>query len=524
MTRFSRYAATAVLPFLLLAGAAPSPAGGAGITLRGKHVLIGIVDTGIDYRNADFRNPGGSTRIKYLWDQSQNGNPPAGYSYGYQCDSHAMDAGTCPERDTDGHGTHVAGVAAGNARSGGAQAAPGMAPQADLIIVKSDFDDGRVIDAWKYMVAKAKQLGEPIVINNSFGGENGPHDGTGAEARAIDALSGPGVIFVVAAGNDGHQGLHTQGTVAQGKTATVAINARGTLPEMTFSVFYPPGDDLTATLSGPHSMVLGPVNAGTYLVAHPAGNRKMEVRVDTQPPDAAHHAVVVDVSTAGSGNGMLGTWRLTLTGKRVMGSATYNAWLLTGGDGAQTFAHAVETDTLTEPADAAAAVTVGDYATRTRWTDLKGRTHGACDYTPCANGILHKGEIAFHSSVGPTADGRHKPDIAAPGVLVAATKSEDVPICKEKSSDAANCVDPVFVTRDRKHLIDTGTSAAAPYVAGLIARMLQANRSLDPKAIKAILRATARHDRFTGTAAWTPTFGAGKVNPGRAIQRLLSAR
>jgi hypothetical protein len=374
------------------------------------------------------------------------------------------------------------------------------------------------------MVAKAKQLGEPIVINNSFGDQNGPHDGTEPEARAINALSGPGVIFVVAAGNDGHQGMHTQGTVTQGKTATVTVNAPATLPELTFSVFYPASDQLTATLINAHAgEKFGPVAPGSRLDTHPSGDSTIEVTVDAHPPDAAHQSVVVDVYSLASGTHVSGTWRLELAGMHVTGTGTYNAWISTGGDGTQTFAHPTETDTLSEPADAAAVITVGDYATRTRWTDMKGRSHSACDYTPCASGVLHKGAIAYHSSLGPTADGRHKPDIAAPGVLVASSLSGDVPICTGKASDPDNCMPPVFVTPDRKHVIDTGTSAAAPFVAGLIAQMLQAAPSLSPQAARSILRATARHDRFTGKASWTPSFGAGKVDPRRALQRLLSA-
>ena len=107
-----------------------NPVRQAPFSLRGKGVLIGIVDSGIDYNLWDFRNPDGTTRIRCLWDQSITGNPPAGYASGTEYTreqiNEALSAETLqeryrivPSRDFSGHGTAVAGIAAGNGRQRG---------------------------------------------------------------------------------------------------------------------------------------------------------------------------------------------------------------------------------------------------------------------------------------------------------------------------------------------------------------------------------------------------------------------
>jgi subtilisin family serine protease len=511
-------AAIAVSP--LLPGTTAGASSNTRLPLQGRHVLVGIVDSGIDYSNMDFKNPDGTTRIKYIWDQTQDGRPPAGYNFGYECNAPSINSGQCPERDTDGHATYVAGIAAGNGRSGGAQALPGLAPKADLIVVKSDLEDDHVMAAWTYMVTKAKQLREPIVINNSFGDQNGPHDGSEPEARRIDALSGAGVVFVSAAGNNGNQGLHTDGRVGQGKKATITVAAHGTSQELAFALFYSSKDAFVATLSSVHTgEMFGPIDVGARLDAHLALDAETHVTLDARPRDATHNTVVVDLYTTASGRSITGTWKLSLAGKQVVDGGQYNAWLLSSTDGIQTFVKPHESDTISQPADARSAITVSDYATHTQWIDRNGRRHRACDYMPCAGGVLHSGDVAFNSSVGPTADGRRKPDIAAPGVVIASSLSSNVPICRHTSTDPENCIDPVFITRDGKHLVDSGTSSASPYIAGVVALMLQAKPSLGPKAVDTILRATADHDRFTGRAVWTSTFGAGKVDAIAAVRR-----
>ena len=157
------------------------------LSLRGKGTLIGIVDSGIDYENAEFRNEDGTTRIVSLWDQSVNGRPPAGYSAGTEYTREQIDAALATEdkevrrqmvktSDVSGHGTAVAGIAAGNGRGSEGRRFRGAAPEAELIIVKmgAPREGGfprttELMRGVDYIVRKAVELRRPVAINISFG-------------------------------------------------------------------------------------------------------------------------------------------------------------------------------------------------------------------------------------------------------------------------------------------------------------------------------------------------------------------
>ena len=485
-----------------------------GTHLEGNGVLVGIVDSGIDYRNPDFMNPDGSTRIQYIWDQTQSGNAPDGYSFGYECDATAIDHGTCPEVDTDGHGTHVAGIAAGNGRSSVPAREIGVAPRADIISVKSEMTTSKIIAAWEYLVTRARSLHEPIVINNSFGSIISPHDGSSPLALAADRLSGPGVIFVAAAGNDGNQGLHTDGALAQSDYVSVPFTGGGA-SQLQFGFFYPADDTVQVSFSNADAgHATEPVDLGHQVDTTLTSGESVSLVSDTW--NSAYHFVAGQVS-APDGRALQGQYDLLVKATHIASPARYDVWL--NSDATAAFGRPDESDTVDEPADSRHMIAVANYATRTDWVDRNNQSHSVCDGFPCARGTLAVGDIASFSSVGPTADGREKPDIAAPGTMIVSSLSRDAAICASASD--TNCLSPKLVTADGKNMIATGTSMSAPHVAGVVALMLQANPHLTYDTVSSILRGTARHDQFTGTAAWTPAFGAGKVDAYAATQAVL---
>lgn len=206
--------------------------------LSGDGVLVAIIDSGIDYANAHFRDGSGNTRILYLWDQTVppdealDRRPPEGFALGTEFDKAQIDRALqtgnpadrfelVPSIDISGHGTAVAGIAAGSSVNGIA----GVAPESDLLIVKlgiageSSFPrTTELMRAVTYAVRKAQELGMPVAINLSFGNTYGAHDGTSLVERFLDNAAEIGRASIcVGSGNEGASGGHVQGNASQGR-------------------------------------------------------------------------------------------------------------------------------------------------------------------------------------------------------------------------------------------------------------------------------------------------------------------
>ena len=168
----------------------PVQAGRNGLT--GKGILVGVVDSGVDFFHPDFRNEDGSSRILRLWDQSINGNPPEGYTRGTEYTKEEIDEALVlgetegrrlvPSRDVSGHGTAVLGIAAGNGTvSEGVNR--GVAYESEILVVKmgnagtNSFPrTTELMEGIDYLVRQAAALGKPIAINISFGNNYGSHE------------------------------------------------------------------------------------------------------------------------------------------------------------------------------------------------------------------------------------------------------------------------------------------------------------------------------------------------------------
>ncbi len=244
----------------------PYPVGGA----TGKGAVIGIIDTGIDLTHPDFKNDDGTTRVKALWDQNDSGGPrPDGYNYGTEWSEAAINAGPTRERDDVGHGTHVAGIAAGNGRASNNVATRytyvGIAPEADILVVNSRFDTPSVVDAANWIFNRAAAMGEPAVVNLSLGAQYGGHDGTYDLDRALAALSGPGRIVVAAAGNEGGTGIHAKAVIPAGGTVQVPFSIGNYTPgpvandDQVYTEAWFPTANLTFKMTSPRNHSVGPV-------------------------------------------------------------------------------------------------------------------------------------------------------------------------------------------------------------------------------------------------------------------------
>jgi len=454
-----------------------------GKSVDGSGVLVGVIDTGVDLSHPDLRVSNGTSKVVYLWDQTVSGKPPTGFTYGVECSSTDIDGGKCPEKDTFGHGTHVASIATSSGLASGKYF--GIAPGASLIVVKSGtplcggdswtFRDTDIIDGLQYLVDKAHALGERLVINLSLGGNIGGHDDTSPLELILDDLSEQGVVVTVAAGNEADSQIHVTGSLGHANSSQVGWGPLGEARSAAVDVWYPRDRTISATLVTP---------SGEAVVAPtgPNGTKTANGLVAIIPTTTARgKELMISVDT----NDTLQTsgWNVILKVVDNGPDLKWDAWVDSDScaSPAASFlsSNGYEIDvngTVTVPGTATGAIAVGAYVTKISWVNLSGKKLQAQGY--------RVGEIAEFSSRGPTRDGRTKPDVSGPGLFIAAARSSDIP-----SSDN----DP-----DQYHRILAGTSMAAPHVAGVVALMLQYKPQLSPREIRSLLAEGATLDDLTG--------------------------
>jgi subtilisin family serine protease len=460
------------------------------------------------------------------------------FDYGRECQQHELgENGTCPSSDTNGHGTHVAGVAAGDG-SGANRGEPryeyvGVAPEADLIVVKMRGTTSSVADGVAYIFARAQQLRRPAVVNLSLGTHLGPHDGTEALSLFLDELSGPGRIVVAAAGNEGSNflitgSLHGEATVAVGDSAVIAFEmpaygrrSGGGNDYLLLQAFYPAADTFTVTMQRPDGSRLSVgMNAVT---SSPGPNGGLilyngSARGDSILGDSLESGSFFSTTTANMFEAFIGEWVFGA------GPPLDGTWSLifrrTGGSGngvVDTYLPLVELNTLPffttgatnrrlvgSPANAERVIAVGGYNAIDRWRGFDGG-----EYFYRNGDILFPiNELLWFSSPGPTRDGRLKPEIVAPGIALSSL-----------SRHANFGGNSRGVSPDSAHVVELGTSMASPHVAGAVALMLSVYQKLTPEQALDALTRGARKDAFTshsftGEANGSPnaSWGFGKLN------------
>jgi subtilisin family serine protease len=495
------------------------------VSQTGKGVVIGMIDTGIDWKHGDFIIPGTRrTRIKALWDQFDPRNDytlpgtnlAEGHLYTEADINNALannnSSSIVAEQDTDGHGSHVTGSAAGNGTGGTAPAGlyAGIAPEADLVIVKSDngqgIDTNDEINAIEFIRQQAAALNEPFVINMSFGSQLGSHDGTSPDEQAIDALvrGGVGRAVCAAAGNEGADSIHALATVpAGGSLALTFVEHNDSFANAIDIYAQSPNDHYLVTVTAPDGTKLGPVAYdpnGFNFSNGQASNRYITIynalddKGDNDPSNDQPDIFLV------FNNDATGTWTITLQDADSNPNAPLDAWF--DGEDVQ-FTNNVDNNShlVSSPGTARGAITVGAYVTRSATQTI--------------------GATAYFSSPGPTADGRLKPEVTAPGYYLYSTRS----------SDAA---DPTIYTygtganaianNDTTHYGGlAGTSISTPVVTGSVALMLQANPRLSATQLRDFITRYATKDSFTTNARWTPLYGFGKLNIATPLAAITGA-
>ena len=498
--------------------------------INGAGVLVGDVDTGIDIHHGDFQDPGGLTRILNIWDQNSGvGPPPSGFAIGREWSKADIDGGICTEKDatSSGHGTHVMGIAAGDGSK--STTSPyqfaGMAPKADIVMVATTLFDTDIVDGVSYVFGRATALGENAVCNLSLGGQFGPHDGSSPFESSLDAMSGPGRVICVSAGNDGGSNIHAGMDVpATGDSMKLTISGgttAGRFVEM--NAWYNAPDNMHVQLRSPNNFITDLDMGNSFGTQDPItglpttatgvnGNLYWENGISTSSNGA--RLVYFLVQSTGTGTGSTtGAWTLIFTPVSMSGpTSRVDGWrdFVSGGTATFTFKNTND-HLVSEPANAKRVITVGAYQSKYSWLSCNGSTFHFNGTTAAGTGF-----IAAFSSIGPSRDGTQKPDIAAPGTAIMSSLSADI---------ATTCTGgnaPLYGPDGPSHQVLAGTSMAAPHVTGATALLMQKFGAMTPEQVKAYLFAHALIDVATGSP-WNGTYGNGKlyltdlVNPTVAV-------
>lgn len=483
------------------------------LPLRGEGVIVGIVDSGIDLAHPDFQTAAGSTRILFLWDQTVGTAHPSGFSYGEEYTAALIDAGQASEcRDTQGHGTQMAGIAAGNGRATGndqpASQYVGVAPEAHLIVVKSGLTDAEVIDGVSYIFQKADALGLPAVVNLSVGTHKGGHDGSAALDLALSALAGPGRILTAAAGNFGDLPVHGRADLAPGETREVPFTIPAYTADNIFfdeSLFLEGWHDADASfrvrLRSPNGLATAWIDPGQSSGTVVTADAKVLIDNGTYTSSKGSRLIGIAFwrGTTVDPAPVPGTWIIELSRRAGTASGAVDFWLTRWTLGTTTWPGFADPDpacTIASPATADGVLSTGAYVTKRRWTNLDG---GQSSY-----GFQILGSIAYFSSLGPRRDGVPRPDVVAPGFGVASSLSADCPHSAWSQ------------VQDGVHSVGSGTSQANAHTTGAIALILQellagGEGPPAPARIRSVLLERAHHDSFTG-AAYDPAYGNGKLS------------
>jgi subtilisin family serine protease len=493
----------------------------------GKGIVCGFIDTGIDFSHGDFKDSVGKSRIKFIWDQTKPhaANTPQPFNYGQEWTNIQIDSGLCTHRDSInwGHGTRVAGTAAGNGKAVNRYA--GAAPRADIITVAIDFNNPgpTIADAAVYIFRKAQALGKPCVINCSLGSDFGSHDATDLTAVVIDSLLNQqaGRVFVAAAGNSGDSKIHLRNTLSSDSSFTwmaltsndssngnniLDVQVFGDTTQMKNIEFALAADKpgTPFTLRGRTAFRKTPSNLNTIVYDTIRGNNSQAIaHIQSyqqlfQGTYSMEYYIVCDTGyffrLITRGTGTCDAWCGNFVATRLPSVSDYppmQTYKLPDTD------ETIETSFQCSPH----VISVANYVNKNCFTD-EGDTV-ICD----TNFVFRPRRLAPSSSHGPTRTGLQKPDIAATGDYV--------------MSCFVVSLRPYFsstqIAKGGMHIAGGGTSQASPVIAGIAALYLQQNPSATHMQVKNAITCSARSDIYTGTSLPDYKWGYGKADAFHAL-------
>lgn len=387
------------------------------LQLTGRGVLIGIVDSGVDYRHPAFLTADGKSRILRLWDQSIPGNPPEGYATGTEYTNEEINEALSlsvqegrrlvPSEDGSGHGTAVLGVAAGSDFSRGA-VNRGVAYESDLLVVKMGIPrqdsfprTTELMQGVDYLVRQAIRLGRPIALNLSFGNNYGSHRGDSLLETYLDNVSGMGKnVICVGMGNNGNDALHTGGKLSPGEIQEIELGVGAFEPTLNVQLWKNYEDEMEIYLEHPTGERVGPLFETLGAQRWQAGNTELLIYYGKPAPYHVTQEIYVDFLPQDEKTPYVdsGVWKIILAARNIK-NGEYFLWLPGGKtlNPGTAFYLPRPQGTLTIPATARRVISVGAYdARQNTYADFSGRGCRALPYP--------------------------KPDLAAPGVDIYAPR------------------------------------------------------------------------------------------------------
>lgn len=435
--------------------------------LYGTGVLVAIIDSGIDYANLDFRNADGTTRIYALWDQTIPGNPPEGYVQGTEYTQEKINEALqqenrtermkiVPSEDRSGHGTAVAGIAAGNGRGSKGARYQGVASESGILVVKlgTPREEGfprttELMQAIDYVVKKAQRAGRPVAINISFGNTYGSHTGTSLLERFIaDIANLWKSVICIGMGNEGASAGHTAGILKENTEERIPLAVQMKETAINVQIWKSYHDIVDISLISPAGVQIGPIPEVIGTQRFAVGDTEILLYYGEPSPFHVSQEIFIEFLPKDSYI-TPGIWQFVLTPRKIV-TGEYDLWLPSENvlNRGTAFRYPTERGTLTIPSTSQRVISVGAYDSLTfAYADFSGR-----------GGL----------------EGESKPDLVAPGVDITAPTPSGI------------------------YQTFTGTSFATPFVSGAAALMMEWGivRGNDPylygEKVKAYLRRGAR--------------------------------
>lgn len=404
--------------------------------LTGRGVLVGVIDSGIDYANPVFQNADGTTRIRNLWDQSLSQNPPEGYLIGTEYTSEQINEALrqptmqerrqiVPSQDISGHGTAVAGVAAGSSNE-----YRGVAYESELIVVKLGIPklDGfprttELMQAIDYVVRKSLEYQMPVAVNISFGNTYGSHDGNSLLEQFIQDIANRWKsVICIGTGNEGNTAGHVSGVLSDDVEEEIELAVQENESTINVQIWKAYYDVMDISIQSPSGARVGPIQEILGSQRFRIGETELLLYYGEPGPYTIDQEIFIDFLPRTDYINS-GVWKIILTPRRII-SGNYALWLPSSNvlNEETGFLFPSVQGTLTIPSTAFRTIGVGAYNSETMtYADFSGRGSGA----------------------------RIKPDIVAPGVNIRA------PIPGGSFGEFS------------------GTSFATPFVTGSAALMMQ---------------------------------------------------